>query len=66
MPMIKKRRVPLGKPITWFPEDEAKADELAAAMATPDAETIELAKTRWQQVKDKFQNLLEAKTKTNV
>jgi len=59
--MPKKRKVPLGKPVIWFPKDNEESDRLALEMATPDAETIELAKGRWKQVKDKFQNLLEAK-----
>lgn len=57
-----KRRVPLGKPIIWFPDNSEEADRLALEMATPDAETIELAKGRWKQVKDKYQNLLDAKS----
>lgn len=44
--LIKKRRVPLDKPILWFPDDQAEADRLAEAMATPGNETIELAKGR--------------------
>lgn len=61
-----KRRVSLGKPIIWFPKDETEAERLAAEMATPDAETVELAKSKWKAVRDTYQLMLEAKPVDNA
>lgn len=58
---LPKRRVPLGKAIRWFPDDETEADRLALEMATPTPEDIELAKAS---VKDRtLKALLEATLK---
>lgn len=59
--MTPARRVPIGKAIRWFPDNEAEADKLAMEMATPTPEDIELAKAS---VKDKqLKALLEATLK---
>lgn len=61
--MALQRKVPLGKAIRWFDED----DEVAQIeMATPDPETIELARRRWQAVRDRFVLLGEAELREDT